>query len=279
MRKFKLNGVNYSFYNSEISVEQMQTGYEGDIIIPRFVVFEDKEYEVTQIGWYAFFRCKKLKRLVLPESIKHIGNRAFDGCDNLEKLILNMENPPSIDNYTFGKNKPKIIVPFASIEAYTKHENWKNFTINTISKFILPSKTIEPLHKNEPSYEIEEPIKRAKKWIEEEKTRKSLVEKIETLQHKIDFDSPKNENTSNEKISEILTKEVVLIRELLEQQLNEKLHKLYTVREFADYLDVNTQDAYKIIKNHNIKVLAISEHNTMIEESEITKYIKSIRNK
>jgi hypothetical protein len=72
------------------------------------------------------------------------------------------------------------------------------------------------------------------------------------------------------------TNELILIRKLFEQQKTNKIEKLYSVKEFAEYINVNVHNAYKIIETHNIKTINISERSTRIKESEITKYINSI---
>ena len=43
---------------------------------------------VTAIGKEAFFRCTKLKRIVLPETVERIGSFPFEGCINLESIEI-----------------------------------------------------------------------------------------------------------------------------------------------------------------------------------------------
>lgn len=43
---------------------------------------------VTHIGKGAFVACNRIKRMVLPDSIKYIGDCAFQACDSMEEIIL-----------------------------------------------------------------------------------------------------------------------------------------------------------------------------------------------
>ena len=52
-------------------------GYEGDIIVPETVVFEEKSYRVTSIGEKAFARSYSLKSVAIPDSVTSIGEMAF----------------------------------------------------------------------------------------------------------------------------------------------------------------------------------------------------------
>lgn len=80
--------------------------------------------------------CSKLTSVTIPNSVKSIGNQAFDGC-NLTEVISNIKNPfniygrPSFDNkctfnvYTF--NKATLYVPVGTIDKYKSTEGWKDF--------------------------------------------------------------------------------------------------------------------------------------------------------
>ena len=63
-------------------------GYEGDIIVPETVVFEEKTYRVTSIGEKAFARSYSLKSVTIPDSVTSIGDRAFEDCKNLESITI-----------------------------------------------------------------------------------------------------------------------------------------------------------------------------------------------
>ena len=76
-------------------------GYEGDIIVPETVVFEEKTYRVTSIGEKAFARSYSLKSVTIPDSVTSIGNRAFEDCQNLETITI--PDYASIGEFAFGR--------------------------------------------------------------------------------------------------------------------------------------------------------------------------------
>ena len=57
-----INDINYRLDEDNLTAEVMENeGYEGDIIIPETVVFNDATYRVTSIGHKAFAGCTSLK--------------------------------------------------------------------------------------------------------------------------------------------------------------------------------------------------------------------------
>ena len=108
MKKEIINGINYRLngWTKTAEVIKKSGGYEGDIVIPEAVVFNERTYRVTSIGkkafafcypltsitipdsvksigWEAFLDCNPLKEICIPNSVKSIGRHAFDGCDSL----------------------------------------------------------------------------------------------------------------------------------------------------------------------------------------------------
>lgn len=74
-----------------------KTKYAGDITIPATVVYEDVEYNVTCIGEEAFFGCRELTTVSIPENVTSIGKNAFSRCYylisiNLPKDMTNIES-------------------------------------------------------------------------------------------------------------------------------------------------------------------------------------------
>lgn len=118
---FVKDGVYYNYIKGTNNVEVTYRGsysstykdeYIGDIIIPEKVTYGTTEYTVTAIGWSAFSSCKRVKSVVLPETIKEIGFSAFSMCDSLTSINL-PESLETIDSNAFFycKNLQNLHIP------------------------------------------------------------------------------------------------------------------------------------------------------------------------
>ena len=123
MKKQIINGINYRLNEETLTAEVIAlkedfklvdgrlvaqnfrkaifNGYEGDIIVPETVVFEEKTYRVTSIGEKAFARSYSLKSVTIPDSVTSIGNRAFEDCQNLKSITI--PDYASIGEFAFGR--------------------------------------------------------------------------------------------------------------------------------------------------------------------------------
>ena len=79
------------------------TGTTGEeLIIP--AVFKDGQtwYRVTSIGDDAFYGCRSLTSVTIPDSVTSIGNSAFCECTKLTSVIIG-DSVTSIDDYAFDR--------------------------------------------------------------------------------------------------------------------------------------------------------------------------------
>ncbi len=75
--------------------------YEGDIIIPEQVSYNNQSYKINSIDERAFYNCPTLTSVNIPGSVITIGKYAFSYCNTLS--IVNIPNElTTIDAYAFS---------------------------------------------------------------------------------------------------------------------------------------------------------------------------------
>lgn len=86
---FVVNGIKYSTTSSStVEVSAKYPKYEGNVVIPESVNYNEITYSVTSIGNYAFYNCNSLASVTIPNSVKSIGNNAFQGCVELSSVVI-----------------------------------------------------------------------------------------------------------------------------------------------------------------------------------------------
>lgn len=84
---------------------------------------------VSSIKSGAFYGCKGLTSVTIPNHVKSIGEKVFAYCD-IPKVVSKIENPYDIDINTFSDNtffNATLYVPEGTIEKYKATEGWKKF--------------------------------------------------------------------------------------------------------------------------------------------------------
>ena len=102
---FMVDGIAYNYNNDGTTVTVTSTipepwnpwdnyNYIGLISadIPSSVTHNGNTYSVTSIGDNAFYDCRDLTSLTIPDSVTSIGNEAFSGCCDLESIVVNSGN-------------------------------------------------------------------------------------------------------------------------------------------------------------------------------------------
>ena len=78
-----MNDFEYEIDDSEVTITGY-TGNGGDVVVPSTL----GGLPVTNIGYRAFYNCRGLTRITLPNSLTTIGDRAFSGCTGLTSVTL-----------------------------------------------------------------------------------------------------------------------------------------------------------------------------------------------
>ena len=140
---FKIGGVRYSETSSN-TVMVMPDGasssgtgiglgkyYEGDIVIPATVTYNDVEYTVTEVAEGAFSYSPKLTSVSIPATVVNLGSEPFASCGKLASITVDSDNQvyKSIDDVLYDKNVTTIIAcPGAKAGAFDVPE-----TVRTVA--------------------------------------------------------------------------------------------------------------------------------------------------
>ena len=123
---FEVDGIYYnvtSLENLEVEVTSCDAAeYKGDVVIPKTVVYKNRELRVTSIkdnafsgcsgltsvdigdgvtsiGKWAFYACSGLTSVDIPDGVTSIGKGAFYACDTIEEFIF----PAGTQDYPINK--------------------------------------------------------------------------------------------------------------------------------------------------------------------------------
>ena len=92
---FKVGDLYYDLLSeTTCTVTNGEGEYEGDLIIPSKVTYEGKTISVTSIGNGAFYGCRSLTGIFIPNSVSYIGEGAFSDCNSLVNIVI----PNTVEN-------------------------------------------------------------------------------------------------------------------------------------------------------------------------------------
>lgn len=110
----EINGIYYDFIEKAKTAEVVSNPnkYSGDIVIPDSIEYDGKFYIVKHIGEKAFYECKGLMSIKLPETITEIKDQAFCYCEAIENFTI----PNSVEQigasaFAFCIRLESIIIP------------------------------------------------------------------------------------------------------------------------------------------------------------------------
>ena len=89
---FKIDKIYYNFNSDSISVSVASWSgsgeYTGKIVIPPKIIYNEKEYIVTEIDSNAFWDCMYVTSIIIPETVTKIGAGAFTWCYGMDSITL-----------------------------------------------------------------------------------------------------------------------------------------------------------------------------------------------
>ena len=86
----------------------------------------------NNIGNNAFSGCTNLQKVYLGDSVKAIGEYAFNNCTSITQISSEAVVPPTCESGVFtdiNKSKCKLIVPKNSLDAYKQAYQWEDFLL------------------------------------------------------------------------------------------------------------------------------------------------------
>ncbi len=87
----QIDGIYYNLLSdAKAAVTSGDNKYTGDITIPSSFDYNGTTYNVTSIGYHAFWNCSGLTSVDIPSSVTSIGYEAFLGCTGL--TFVNIPN-------------------------------------------------------------------------------------------------------------------------------------------------------------------------------------------
>ncbi|MBR4729652.1 MAG: leucine-rich repeat domain-containing protein [Prevotella sp.] len=85
----EIDGIYYNFISdNQAEVTWNPNRYEGEVVIPESVSYKGTIYSVTSIGNNAFYGCRGLTSITIPNSVTSIGELAFYQCSGLTSVTI-----------------------------------------------------------------------------------------------------------------------------------------------------------------------------------------------
>lgn len=95
----QVNGINYNIKKSQWAAVTTSS-CSGSVTIPDAISYNGESFPVKEIEKSAFYNCKQLTSINLPNTITTIGNSAFEYCYKLASIVI-PNSVTKIEDYTF----------------------------------------------------------------------------------------------------------------------------------------------------------------------------------
>ena len=137
---FEENGIQFQYLESNNVCLVGNDQVTGEYVIPHTTVHKNKTYDVTAIAARAFLGNHGLTKIVIPSSIKSIGENAFANCMNLTSIYSHSKVPVVLGATTtravgnssvfdgVDKEMCVLYVPKGCVENYRSAKGWGEFT-------------------------------------------------------------------------------------------------------------------------------------------------------
>ena len=100
---------------------------EKDIVVPKTIIYNGDNYNVTGIDRLAFNQFSEIEKLWLPETLTDISNYAFNGCSNLIYIGLEQTQSPRYKPSVFPSNElMTLFIPENAVDGYLNSQWDKN---------------------------------------------------------------------------------------------------------------------------------------------------------
>lgn len=85
---------------------------------------------ITKFETGSFRGCSSLEEIIIPQTVKSIGNQCFYACGSLKTIKIKATVPPSAGESSFGNqfNFAKLIVPKGTLQDYKTSAGWNLFS-------------------------------------------------------------------------------------------------------------------------------------------------------
>ena len=125
-----IDGLLYKLSKSTLTAMVANgNNWEGELVIPEQVTYDDETYTVDRIEWIAFEGSKSLTKVTIPKTVKTIKHYAgwddcknpFVRCTSLKQIEVDEENPSmcSVEGVLFSKDKTQLYCYPAGAEQET----------------------------------------------------------------------------------------------------------------------------------------------------------------